>query len=160
MRTWEENKTAINQLWPMAQFTDEERKLWGDDLRGLDQVVLYDAIRNVKRNSESLYPQIKWIRDEYRRLDSTRKWLRPQAKNGEQSEFVKVVIDSKTDAKMRDELRALVEVTEPSDFKRTVDIIADKAARLQIELGTAFRLVRYLLERLGLSDGGQIGGAA
>jgi hypothetical protein len=76
MRTWEENKTAINQLWPMAQFTEEERRLWHDDLSGLDQAVLYDAIRNVKRNNESLYPQLKWLRDEYRHLSRLARVLR------------------------------------------------------------------------------------
>ena len=159
MRTWEENKTAINQLWPMAQFTEEERKLWGDDLRSLDQSVLYDAIRNVKRNSESLYPQLKWVRDEYRRLDASRKWSRSsKASTSEQHE--RVCIDKDTDARNREELKALVEVTDPSGFSMTVDVIADKASSLQIEMATAFRLVKYLHNRLGMSNGGNIGDAA
>jgi hypothetical protein len=67
-RTWEQNRTAINQLWPQCQWTDEERRLWSDDLASVDQDVLYDAARNVKRNNDTLYPQLKWFRDEYRSL--------------------------------------------------------------------------------------------
>lgn len=155
MRTWEDNKTAINQLWPMAQWSDEERRLWTDDLHGLDQVVLYDAIRNVKRSTESLYPQLKWVRDEYRRLEASRKWSVSSGRGSSQAEpRVPVVIDKASDARVRDELRALIEVTEPADFQSTVNRIADKAAALEIEMSTAFRLVRYLLDRLGMSNGG------
>ena len=153
MRTWEDNKTSINQLWPMAQWSDEERRLWHDDLHGLDQVVLYDALRNVKRSTESLYPQLKWVRDEYRRLDSSRKWSVSSGRKSSEPR-VPVVISKDSDAKMRDELRALIEFTEPSGFQETVDIIAGKAAGYEIEMSTAFRLVRYLIDRLGMANGG------
>lgn len=48
MRTWDENRDTINQFWP-TQWNAEESKLMKDDLEPLDQVMLYDAIRNVKR---------------------------------------------------------------------------------------------------------------
>jgi hypothetical protein len=159
VRTWEENRQAINQLWPMVQFTDEERKLWSDDLKALDQAVLYDAIRNAKRNNDSLYPQLKWIRDEYRSLEASRKWARG-SKSAASPEHPRVSIDKATNERNLAELKALVEVTEPCDFRMTVDVIADKASSLQIEMATAFRLVKYLLRRLGMSNGGSIGDAA
>ncbi len=152
MRTWDDNKTAINQLWPMAQFTDEEKRLWTDDLSGLDQIVLYDAIRNAKRNHDSLYPQLKWIRDEYRTLSRIASLLsKKRAAPGEPKNPVR--IDASVDRRTEDELRAVVEVTTVAQFESTRDLIADKAATLKIELATAYRLVRYLLRRLGMSRG-------
>lgn len=156
MRTWSDNKTAINQLWPMAQFTEEERRLWHDDMSGLNQDVLYDAIRNVKRNNESLYPQLKWIRDEYRHLSRLVQYVSRPSPSGEKREIVN--IDKDVNKQYRDELRLLIESATPSDFQPTIDVIADKAANKKIEMATAYGLVRYAIERLGMDDkaGGRI----
>lgn len=160
MRTWDDNRQAINGLWPMAQFTEEERRLWHDDLSDLEQAVLYDAIRNVKRSHDSLYPQLKWVRDEYASLDRLRR-LQSRAASATSAEPVPVVrIDAESNARMRDELKIVVDMATPADYDDTVKLIADKAAKCQIEMSTAFRLVRYLLERLGMSRGGIIRGAA
>lgn len=155
MRTWEENKRAINELWSQCQWTEEERRLMHDDLGGLDQVVLYDAIRNVKRSHDSLYPQLKWFLEEHRSLARIRKLAsaRPAAEKRET-----VVIDSELDTRIRDELTAVVEMATPETFEETRDLIADKASKLQIELATAFRLCMYLLKRLGLDEGNVFGG--
>lgn len=158
MKTWETNRQAINQLWPLMTFTDEEKRLWNDDLSCLDQAVLYDAIRNVKRNNDTNYPQLKWVRDEYRALDRVRNLRRPVSANGEQKKIVN--IDSDKNARMRDELKVVIELAEPSDWQATVDLVADKAGKCEIEMATAFRLVRYLNDRLGMSNGGRIGDAA
>jgi hypothetical protein len=159
MRTWDQNRAAINQLWPQCVWTDEERRLWHDDLHRLDQDVLYDAIKNVKRNNESMYPQLKWVRDEYRHLYRLKTFS--EKKRLQQSEPRQVVrIDKSGDAAMREELKAVVEMTTPAEFQSTVDLIADKAAILKIEMSTAFRLVSYLLRRLGMDNGNAIGGAA
>lgn len=157
MRTWDENRRAINELWPLLQFTGEEKRLWTDDLSGLDQDLLYDAIRNVKRNNESNYPQIKWVRDEYRSLDRVRKLAARKPVTDEPRQVVR--IDADVNARMRDELRIVVEQATLNDKDSVVDLIADKAAKLQIEMQTAFGLVRFLLDRLGLSNGGFLGGA-
>lgn len=156
MRTWEENKTAINQLWPMAQFTEEERRLWHDDLSGLDQAVLYDAIRNVKRNNESLYPQLKWLRDEYRHLSRLVQYVTRPSPGAEKREVVN--IDKDENRRYRDDLRLLIESATPSDFQQTVDVIAEKASQKKIEMATAYGLVQYAIERLGVDDkaGGRI----
>lgn len=152
MRTWDENRNAINQLWPLMTFTDEEKRLWHDDLSGLDQSVLYDAIRNVKRNNDTNYPQLKWVRDEFRLLDRLRKIeQRPK-----QEPRVTVQIDKREDEKLRDELREYIDSVTRAEWKQAVDLVADKAATLKIELATGYRLVRYLNKRLGMENGGVI----
>jgi hypothetical protein len=156
VRTWEDNKRAINQLWPRAEFTDEERRLWHDDLSGLNQDVLYDAIRNVKRANDTLYPQLKWFRDEYRNLERLRRFADQTKVKGSDEPKQLVSIDKGADAKMRDDLRAFIDTLTPSQWREGLDLIADKAAKCQIELATGVRLGRYLNDRLGMSDGGRI----
>ena len=155
MRTWDDNKSAINQLWPRAEFTDEERRLWHDDLSTCDQVVLYDVIRNVKRNNDTLYPQLKWFREEYRSL-SRMKTLQERRPNPDKEPRQVVRIDKRDDEKMAGELRAYIDGCTPADWREAVDFIADKAASLKVEMATAFRLCRYLNERLGMAQGGRI----
>ena len=155
MRTWDDNRAAINQLWPKCEWTEEERKLMHDDLQPLDQAVLYDAIRNVKRNNDTLYPQLKWFRDEYRSL-SRMKSLQERRANpiGEPGQVVR--IDKRDDDRMANDLRAYIDECTPGQWREAVDFIADKAAGLKVEMTTAFRLCRYLNERLGMSQGGRI----
>lgn len=156
MRTWDDNRNAINQLWPMVQFTDEEKRLWKEDLSRLDHVALYDALRNVKRTRDSLYPQLPWVLAEYRDIMRARKATerRPAAER-----HVPVVIDKGTDEQVGRDLRAVVEMATSETFQETVDMIADAAARLRIEMRTAYGLVMYLLKRLGMSRGNAMGGA-
>ena len=158
MRTWDDNRNAINQLWSQCEWTEEERRLMHDDLGSLDQDVLYDAIRNVKRNYDTLYPQLKWFRSEYRVLDRLRKLKQPGQRVADERQPVH--IDSRQNERMKDELKLAIESATPGDYQFTVDLVADKAARCEIELATAIRLVNYLNERLGIANGGRIGDAA
>ena len=104
MRTWEENRSAINQLWPQCQWTDEERRLWKDDLSSLDQAVLYDAVRNVKRTKETLYPQLKWVLEEHRDLMRARK--RASAKPASQDVKIDLSgIRDEEDGKLHDDFK-------------------------------------------------------
>lgn len=151
-RTWDDNRRAINQLWPMMEFTEEEKRLWHDDLSGLDQGVLYDAIRNVKRNNDTHYPQIKWVRDEYRTLSRLANVASKRPAPSEQYEKPKY--DDELDRKIGDELRCVVESATAADYCPTISLIAEKAAVATIRMPTAFRLVSYLNERLGFADGG------
>lgn len=157
MRTWDQNRAAINQLWPMAQFTDEEKRLWNEDLCRLDQVVLYDAIRNVKRTRDSLYPQLPWVMTEYRDLMRVR---RATERKPAGERHTPVVIDSDSDKQVGRDLRAVVEMATRETYTETVDMIADAAARLKIEMKTAYGLVLYLLKRLGMDRGNALGGEA
>lgn len=156
MRTWEENKQAINQLWPRAEFTNEERKLWNDDLGSLDQSVLYDAIRNVKRNTDTLYPHIKWFREEYRGLHRVRKFSEERATPGAEPRKP-VVIDAKTNDATRETLREWLSQLVPADYQQGIDCISQHAHDLKIGLETAYGLNRYLQGRLGLLNGGHLG---
>ena len=157
MRTWNDNRTAINQLWPMAQWTDEEKRLWSEDLSRLDQIVLYDAIRNVKRTRDSLYPQLPWVLNEYRDLSRARKTMerKPAAEQRKP-----VVIDKDTDDQMRRDLMAVVEMASRETYQETVDMIADAASKLKVEMKTAYSLVLYLIKRLGMGRGNVLGGDA
>lgn len=157
MRSWDDNRSAINQLWPMVQFTDEEKRLWSEDLSRLDQVLLYDAIRNVKRTRDSLYPQLPWVLGEYRDLLSAKK-AAERKPVGER--HVPVIIDQKTDQQMRRDLKVMVEMATRETYTETVDMIADAAAGLKVELNTAYGLVRYLVKRLGMASGNAMGGDA
>ena len=155
MRTWDENRTAINQLWPKCEWTEEERKLMHADLGGLNQEMLYDAIRNVKRNNDTLYPQLKWFRDEYRNLERLRRFKETRSVKGSDVDRDVTRIDKATDEKMAADIRAFIETLTPSQWREGVELIAAKAHDKQIELTTGYRLGRYLNERLGMSQGGQ-----
>ena len=158
MRTWEQNKQAMNQLWPQCQWSDEERRLLKDDLSSLDHDVLYDALRNVKRTRDTLYPQLKWIMDEYRHLYRMKQFLlRPAPGTSEARKPVKICKES--DARIGSELRDVIQAATTADKQEIIDLIADKASDLKIEMQTAYRLVRYLLERLGLAGGNVYGDA-
>jgi hypothetical protein len=156
VRTWDDNKSAINQLWPRAEFTDEERRLWHDDLSTLDQVVLYDAIRNVKRNNDTLYPQLKWFREEYRHLERLRRFHDARKVKGSDQPRETVDIDPASDAKVAADLRDVIEMLTPSQWQEGIDLIKAKAGENKLALGTACKLGRYLNERLGMNQGGSI----
>ena len=155
MRTWDQNKTAINQLWPQCQWTDEERRLWSDDLSSVDQDVLYDATRNVKRNNDTLYPQLKWFREEYRSLKRLKDARNPSRSSAEPRPS-KVDIAAELDARTKADLMLVVDDATVENHREVITLIADKAADLQVRMHTAYRLVSYLLQRLGLDCGGRV----
>jgi hypothetical protein len=145
-RTWDDNKQAINQLWPVSQFTDEEKRLWHDDLSGLDQDTLYDAIRNAKRSHDSIYPQIKWILDEYRSLMSSRRAVlrtgKPREKKTEWN------IDDTQDREARNELMEWVDRAEPREYRDIYDAVFAQGTFERLHSVTANRIVMYAQERL------------
>lgn len=144
MRTWDANKTAINQLWPQCQWTDEERKLWHDDLSGLEQDTLYDAIRNVKRSHDTLYPQLKWISQEYRDLSAAkRKALKPSATREKRLELA---ISDEEDAALASDFVAVIDSSEPSHCSGIEVMVLDKLPKLHAR--TAVRLILYARKRL------------
>jgi len=154
VRSWQDNRTAINGLWPMMQLTDEEKRLWHDDLSGLNQDVLYDAIRNVKRSHDTLYPQIKWIRDEYRHLDRARRAGEKQNRQVEPRDLTD--FDEQEEAAAREELRAWIDTLTPDRAEEGRETLGQWAHDKRISLATGFRLGSYMNDRLGLSNGGRI----
>lgn len=144
MRTWDENKTAINQLWPRAEFTDEERRLWNDDLSSLDQVVLYDAIRNVKRNNDTLYPQLKWLREEYRQLFAVKRHALKSHKPKEPK--LQLNIDDDHDRRLCDQFVAYIDECEPQHFNEVETRVLDKLP--EMHSASAVRVITYARARL------------
>lgn len=144
MRTWEENKTAINQLWPQCQWTDEERRLWKDDLSGLDQEVLYDAIRNVKRTKDTLYPQLKWVLEEHRELMRARK--RTASKPVDQGVKLKIDVNDEEDKQLHKDFLAFIDISTPSDFGEVETRVFDKLSKMHSL--TAIKVLKYARMRL------------
>jgi hypothetical protein len=153
VRTWEENKTAINQLWPQCQWTDEERRLWKDDLSGLDQAVLYDAIRNVKRTKDTLYPQLKWVLEEHRELMRARK--RSASKPVDQGVKLELNVNDDEDKQLHEDFLALIDVSSPSDFVAVETRVLDNLPKMNN--ATAESVLKYARKRLlGEIYGGNI----
>jgi len=144
VRTWDENKTAINQLWPAAQFTDEERKLWHDDLASLDQAVLYDAIRNAKRTHESVWPQIKWVLDAYHELNNARRRASKQVVS--KMEKLQLDIDDTEDSRYARDFVSLIDQSAPSDFSAIEAHVLDTLPKMHSS--SAVRVLCYARFRL------------
>jgi hypothetical protein len=145
VRTWDENRTTINQLWPQCQWTDEERRLWKDDLCGLDQDVLYGALRNVKRSRDTLYPQLKWILDECRDLSWSRKRAARQTTTPEPKLDLSGISDEE-DKRLSQDFVALIDMSEPSRFEDIKERVLDKLP--QMHARSAIRVLTYARERL------------
>jgi hypothetical protein len=146
-RTWEDNRAAINQLWPASTFTEEERRLWSDDLSGKDQAILYDAIRNAKRGHDSVYPQLKWVLDEYRELARLRRDALDRKRSpGERK--VLITISTDEDRQIAGEFIAWIDEAQPSDYQLIYDAIFATDSFNKTSATTAFRLVEYAKKRL------------
>ena len=144
MRTWEQNKTTINQLWPTCSFTDEEKRLWSDDLGSLDQDVLHDAIRNVKRSRDTQWPQLKWMLDAYRELSHAKRQAKTHSKAPEPRVGVKV--DDDENSRLADDFIAYIDSASPSDFQDIHDRVLDKLVKMHSR--TAVRVINYAKKRL------------
>jgi hypothetical protein len=144
VRTWDDNRASINQLWPQCQWTEEERRLLGDDLAALDQDVLYDALRNVKRNHDTLYPQLKWMLESYRELVASKKHAsRPAAPKGEK---LALNINEDEDRRLRDEFIVAIDVASPADFEHIEAMVLDKLPKMSS--ASALRVLNYARARL------------
>jgi hypothetical protein len=144
MRTWEENKTAINQLWPTVQFTDEEKRLWHEDLSSLDQDVLYDAIRNAKRTHDNPWPQLKWVLECYRDLRQARKSA--TARQVDRGEKLDLQIDSNESEHLANDFAALIDMSLPADFEHVQERVLEKCNSM--EAVSAIRVLKYARKRL------------
>ena len=145
-KTWDDNRTAINELWPVAQFTNEEKRLWHDDLSPLDQDILYDAIRNAKRSHDSVYPQLKWILDAYRELNNLRRAaLRLTDKREPKTKWH---ITDEQDAEARNSLIEWVDRADPADYREIYDAIFADGTFEQLKSTTALRIICYARRRL------------
>lgn len=144
MRTWDQNKTTINQLWPTCSFTDEEKRLWSEDLGSLDQDTLYDAIRNVKRTRDTQWPQLKWMLDAYRELSHSKRQAKTHSKAPELR--VGVNVDEDENSRLADDFIAYIESAAPADYQDIHDRVLDKLPKMHSR--TALRVIAYAKKRL------------
>lgn len=144
MKTWDQNKTSINQLWPTCSFTDEEKRLWGDDLGGLDQDVLYDAIRNVKRTRDTQWPQLKWMLDAYRELAHAKRQAKTHAKPPEPR--VGVNVNEDENSRLADDFIAYIDAASPTDCPQIIEMVLDRLPKMHSR--TALRVINYAKKRL------------
>jgi hypothetical protein len=145
VRTWDSNRETINDLWPVVEFRAEERKLWHDDLSSLDQDLLYDALRNVKRQRESPWPQLAWVLSAYRELDAARRAITKRTKI-ETGPKLKLDITDEEDARLADEFTFVIDKATPTEFENIRHMILEKLDRLKSL--TASRLIQYARRRL------------
>ena len=68
MKTWAENLSKINGLWPDTNWTREESELYKKQCADLNQDWLALAIDSVRITYSSNKPTIKWLLEEYRKV--------------------------------------------------------------------------------------------
>lgn len=145
MRTWDDNRVAINQLWPQCQWSEEERRLLKDDLSGLDQDVLYDALRNVKRSRDSLYPQLPWMLQAYRELFSAKRSALKATPTQSEPRLLVNVSDAE-DNRLAQEFVTYIDSAHPSEFESVETMVLDNLPKMLN--ATAYRVLMYARKRL------------
>ena len=144
MRTWDENKTAINQLWPSHEWSVEEAKLVREDLTPLDQPTLYDAIRNAKRKHDTPFVHLKWLLDEYRELASAKRHALKVTQPKDPK--LQISIDDDLDRKLSADFVAWIDGCEPRDFGDVETKVLDKLPHMHSR--SAANVLGYARSRL------------
>jgi hypothetical protein len=135
IKTWEENRALINGFWRMAMtetYSAEELALWRDDLSGLDQDTLYEAIREVKRTRDTPFPQLAWIHAAYRSIASA-KAVATRSVAMMQPAFSgdRLVIDREASRRLRREIEAAIEAASPDQYGEIRQRIIDRLDDLE-----------------------------
>jgi len=130
MKTWDENRDTINQFWP-TQWNAEESKLMKDDLEPLDQVMLYDAIRNVKRSHDTPFVHLKWILDQYSSLSLARKHAEKSPKapilGGEK---LKITVNPEREGELVTDFLSCVDSADPKGFEQIEHNVLSKLGEM------------------------------
>jgi len=142
--TWDDNRRAINELWPRFAPMPAERALWHADLAPLDQPTLRDALHNVKRARSYDVPALAWVLDEYRTLDRARRSATRPARPVERK--LDLRIDPDVDARHAAEFTAYIDLATPGDFVTVESRILDALPGMSSV--TALRLLAYARRRL------------
>lgn len=151
MRTWQKNSDTINGLWPHCQWTDEEIDLWHADLSGLDQDVLFEAIREVKRSRDSLYPQLAWIHAAYRPLIAAKRAADRTARAAAEPAFAgdRLEIDPAESRRIAGMITNMIEAAGPGDVDGILATIREHVD--QLDAAVASRLAwRAAMKRRGI----------
>ena len=144
MRTWDENRNAMNQLWPSHIWSDEELKLVREDLSPLDQPTLYDAIRNAKRKHDTPFVHLKWLLDEYRELSSSKRHALKASKPKDPK--LQIIIDDDLDRKLAADFVAWIDDCDPEHFGEVETRVLDKLP--QMHSLSALKVLSYARSRL------------
>ena len=144
MRTWDENRNAMNQLWPSHIWSDEELKLVREDLSPLDQPTLYDAIRNAKRKHDTPFVHLKWLLDEYRELSSSKRHALKASKPKDPK--LQISIDDDLDRKLAADFVAWIDDCDPEHFGEVETMVLDKLP--QMHSLSALKVLSYARSRL------------
>lgn len=130
-RTWDENRELINGLWPMAQFTAEEADLWRSDLHAVDQDALFEAIRQVKRSRDSVYPQLAWVHEAYREIRAKARAARPPVAGPPAFAGNRLSIDPVRERELRRELEHAVDRAKGAELDAVCDRITAEIDNLE-----------------------------
>lgn len=130
-RTWDANRELINGLWPMAQFTAEEADLWRADLHGLDQAALFEAIRQVKRSRDSVYPQLAWVHEAYREIRAKARAARPPVLGPPAFAGDRLSIDPVRERQLRRELERAIDLAGGDELDAVVERINGEIDNLE-----------------------------
>ena len=123
-RTWEQNRESIHDFWPTHEFTPAEADLWREDLAELDQDLLFDCLKRVKRNRDTAWVHLRWVTDEYR---AARRATAPPNPNVDMSTRRHGTdICPEKSQRFYEDFRALIEISGPDDFRRIQTQILDK----------------------------------
>jgi len=144
VRTWDENRNAMNQLWPSHIWSDEELKLVREDLSPLDQPTLYDAIRNAKRKHDTPFVHLKWLLDEYRELSSAKRHALKVTQPKDPK--LQISIDDDLDRKLSADFVAWIDDCDPEHFGDVETKVLDKLP--QMHSLSALKVLSYARSRL------------
>lgn len=67
-KTWKDNAALINGLWPTVSWTDEEKRLWHDELSKTNQDWVHRALQKVAKKYSASKPTLKWVLAEIRAI--------------------------------------------------------------------------------------------
>jgi hypothetical protein len=134
----------------MAQFTAEEADLWRADLHGLDQAALFEAIRQVKRTRDSIYPQLAWVHEAYREMRAKARAARPPVAGPPAFAGDRLTIDPVRERQLRRELEHAIETAGDGELDAVVDRITREIDNL--EARSTITLMGRVRER---RDGGR-----
>lgn len=145
--TYNDNKALINELWQSFTPSDELRDLFRDTFQNLDQDLFRSAIRNVRRDTDTAWPSVKSLRDEYRRL-THHKILAVKTSSAKYERVVVSQVDADIERVTVEGLEKLIDNCSDDEFYRLESSILDEYDLHRISSCVAYRLGRRLRARV------------
>ena len=118
-----------------------------DDLEPLDQVMLYDAIRNVKRSHDTPFVHLKWILDQYSSLSLARKHAEKSPKapilGGEK---LRITVNPEREGALVTDFLSCVDSADPKQFEQIEQNVLSKLGEMSAVAAT--KVLAYARARL------------